>query len=172
MEQSNINKNEMSVIETRTEGNAIIVELGNDITAQEYQVLSNQMKEIAELLQLGLERNQEEIRNVKKTIETNYITPEELKALESLIDKKARNYVDKKKGIQLNIDVVLNYDVEGLAELQKLINNEVGKTKSKIWVDLNKDCLERKGTEPKNRIPKTQVERAFDFVRTWGGFSV
>lgn len=172
MAQSSINKKEMSVVETRTEGNAIILEFDNKISKQDYQILSNQMKEIAELLQLGLERNQEEIRNVKKTIETNYITPEELKALESLIDKKSRSFVDRKKGIQLNIDVVLNYDAEGLAELQKLINNEVGKTKSKIWVELNKDCLERKGTEPKNRIPKTQVEVAFDFVRTWGGFSI
>lgn len=171
MEQSNIS-NKLSVVETRTKGNSIILEFDNKISKQEYQVLSNQMKEIAELLQLGLERNQEEIKEVRKTIETNYITPEELKALESLIDKKARRYVEKGKGIQLNIDVVLNYDAEGLAELQKLVNSEVGKTKSKIWVELNKECLERKGTDPKNRIPKTKVEAAFDFVRTWGGFSV
>ena len=171
MEQSN-NKNEVSVVETRSEGNAIILEFGNEITSQEYEQLSVQMKEIAELLHLGLERNREEVQNVKKFIESKYISPEQLKALESLIDKKARKFVDKGKGIQMNIDVILNYDTEGLAELQKLINNEVGKTKSKIWVDLNKDCLERKGTEPKNRIKDTQVEQAFDFVRTWGGFSV
>ena len=171
MEQSN-NKNEVSVVETRSEGNAIILEFGNEITSQEYEQLSVQMKEIAELLHLGLERNREEVQNVKKSIESKYISPEQLKALESLIDKKARKFVDKGKGIQMNIDVILNYDTEGLAELQKLINNEVGKTKSKIWVDLNKDCLERKGTEPKNRIKDTQVEQAFDFVRTWGGFSV
>src|SRR5699024_957737 len=171
MEQSN-NKNEVSVVETRSEGNAIILEFGNEITSQEYEQLSVQMKEIAELLHLGLERNREEVQNVKKFIESKYISPEQLKALESLIDKKARKFVDKGKGIQMNIDVILNYDTEGLAELQKLINNEVGKTKSKIWVDLNKDCLERKGTEPKNRIKDTQVEQAFDFVSTCGGFSV
>lgn len=93
MEQSNIS-NKLSVVETRTKGNSIILEFDNKISKQEYQVLSNQMKEIAELLQLGLERNQEEIKEVRKTIETKYITPEELKALESLIDKKARRYVE------------------------------------------------------------------------------
>lgn len=171
MEQSN-NKNDLSIVETRTEGSAIVLEFGNDITSQEYEQLSVQVKEIAELLTLGLERNREELQDVKKTLESKYISPEQLKALESLIDKKATKFVDKGKGIQLNIDVILNYDTEGLAELQKLVNSEVGKTKSKIWVELNKDCLERKGTEPKNRIKDTQVEQAFDFVRTWGGFSV
>src|SRR5690625_6611580 len=131
-----------------------------------YTTLFRSMKEIAELLHLGLERNREELQDVKKTIESKYISPEQLKALESLIDKKARMFVDRGKGIQMNIDVILNYDTEGLVELQKLINNEVGKTKSKIWVELNKDCLDRKGTEPKNRIKDTQVEQAFDFVRT------
>lgn len=172
MEQSNINKNEVSAIETRTEGNAVIVEFGKGYSSQEYLQLTNQMQEIAELLQLGLERNQEDIQGVKKAIESKYISPEQLKALESLIDKKAKVFVDKGKGIQMNIDVFLNHDTEGLTELQKLINNEVGKTKSKIWVELNKDCLERKGTDPKNRILDTQVEMSFDFVRTWGGFSI
>lgn len=172
MEQSNISKNEVSTIETRTEGNAVIVEFGKGYSNQEYLQLTNQMQEIAELLQLGLERNQEDIQDVKKAIESKYITPENLKALESIIDKKARKFVEKGKGIQLSIDVFLNYDTEGLGEFQKLVNSEVGKTKSKIWVELNKDCLERKGTEPKNRILATQVEQAFDFVRSWGGFSV
>lgn len=172
MEQSNNNRNELSEIKTRAEGNSIVVEFERDITTKDFQVLNNQMQEIAELLQLGLERNQKEIKSVKETIETNYVTPEELRALESLVDKKARKYVDKGKGIQMNIDVILNYDVEGLAELQSLVNDEVGKTKSEIWVDLNKECLERKGNDPKNRIPKTMVEKAFDFVRSWGGFSV
>jgi len=172
MEQSNISNKELSIVETRSEGNAIILEFGDNITSQEYEQLSAQMKEIAELLHLGLERNQDEINDVKKAIESKYITPENLKALESIIDKKARKFVEKGKGIQLNIDIFLNYDSEGLGEFQKLINSEVGKTKSKIWVDLNKECLERKGTDPKNRILATQVEQAFDYVRSWGGFSV
>lgn len=172
MEQLNNKNNEISTVNTRTEGNAIVVEFDSNIANKDFQVLNNQMQEIAELLQLGLERNQKEIKNVKKTIETNSITPEELKALESLVDKKARKYVDTSKGIQLNIDVLLNYDNEDLKELQSLINKQYGKTKQQIWIDLNKDCLERKGTAPKNRIPKTQVEKSFDYVRTWGGFSI
>lgn len=164
--------NKQELVQTRTEGNAIIVDFGKGISKQEFEVLSNQMKEITELLHLGLERNREEIQDVKKRIESKCISPEELSALESLVDKKARKYVNERKGIQLNIDVLLNYDQEGLVEFQKLINSEVGKTKSEIWVDLNKNCLERKGTDPKNRILSTQVEQAFDFVRRWGGFSV
>lgn len=173
MAQSNITKaNEVALVETRTEGNAIVIEFGRKMTSGEFNHISNQLKEVTELLQLGLERNRNEIQEVKKTIETNYITPEELRALESIVDEKARKFVDKSKGIQINIDILLNNDVDELIEYQKLVNDSVGKTKSKIWVDLHKKCLEQKGTTPKNRILATQVKQAFDYVRTWGGFSV
>lgn len=172
MEQLNSKSNDISLVKTRTEGNAIIVDFGQNISKQEFQVLSNQMKEITEILHLGLERNREEIQGVKKTIETNHITPQQLGSLESLVDKKARAYVDKTKGVQLTIDVLLNYDNEELNELQLLINKQYGRIKQRIWIDLNKECLERKGTDPKNRIPATQVDEAFDYVRTWGGFSI
>lgn len=173
MAQSNTTKkNEVSLVETRTEGSAIVIEFGKEMSSREFNHISNQLKEVTELLQLGLERNSDEIQEVKKAIESKYITPEQLNALESLVDKKATKFVDKKKGIQLSIDVLLNYDAEGLTEFQKLVNDEVGKTKSKIWVDLHKKCLEQKGTTPKNRILATQVEQAFDYVRSWGGFSV
>lgn len=173
MQPSNITKNnEVSLVETRKEGNAIIVEFGQGASRQEIQAMTEKMEQIFELLTLTREETQEEILGVKKAIESKYITPEQLNALESLVDKKASKFVDKKKGIQLSIDVLLNYDAEGLAEFQKLVNDEVGKTKSKIWVDLHKKCLEQKGTTAKNRILATQVEQAFDYVRSWGGFSV
>lgn len=173
MQPSNITKNnEVSLVETRKEGNAIIVEFGQGASRQEIQAMTEKMEQIVELLTLTREETQEEILGVKKAIESKYITPEQLNALESLVDKKASKFVDKKKGIQLSIDVLLNYDAEGLAEFQKLVNDEVGKTKSKIWVDLHKKCLEQKGTTAKNRILATQVEQAFDYVRSWGGFSV
>lgn len=173
MQPSNITKNnEVSLVETRKEGNAIIVEFGQGASNLEIQAMTEKMEQIVELLTLTREETQEEILGVKKAIESKYITPEQLNALESLVDKKASKFVDKKKGIQLSIDVLLNYDAEGLAEFQKLVNDEVGKTKSKIWVDLHKKCLEQKGTTAKNRILATQVEQAFDYVRSWGGFSV
>lgn len=173
MQPSNITKNnEVSLVETRKEGNAIIIEFGQGESNLENQAMTEKMEQIVELLTLTREETQEEILGVKKAIESKYITPEQLNALESLVDKKASKFVDKKKGIQLSIDVLLNYDAEGLAEFQKLVNDEVGKTKSKIWVDLHKKCLEQKGTTAKNRILATQVEQAFDYVRSWGGFSV
>ena len=170
MEQSNkitkINDNQLS--ENRT----VIVEVPQGTSDKAVSMLTEQMKEYMEVVTLKLEQHGSDIQKVQKTIETNYITPEELKALESLIDRKSRRFVNDKKGIQLNIDVLLNYDSEGLVEYQKLVNKEVGKTKSEIWVDLNKECLERKGTDPKNRIPSTRVDEVFDYVRTWGGFSI
>lgn len=156
----------------QTEDGKIIVDFGNNVSNEVKKIITNQFKEMTELLHLRLEQQSDEIKDVKKTIESKYISPQQLNALQSLIDKKARKFVNDKKGIQLSIDVLLNYDRDGLVEYQKLVNSEVGKTKSKIWVDLNKDCLERKGTDPKNRILSTQVEQAFDYVRSWGGFSV
>lgn len=166
-----MNQNPMPV-DVKTSGRKIIVEYNQDVSDQAIYALQNQLKEFTEVIQLKLEQNSDEIQNVKRTIESKYISPDQLNALQSLVDKKARKFVNDKKGIQLNIDVFLNYDPEGLANLQKLVNKEVGKTKQKIWVELNKKCLDRKGTDPKNEILDTQVEAAFDFVRTWGGFTV
>lgn len=171
MEQYN-KKEELSLVEAEKHGNKIVLDLGDALTNEQFNFMSNKLKEITEVLHLGLERHSDKIDNVEKLVQTKHITPQQLRSLESIVDKKAKEYVDRSKGVQLNIDVMLSYDGDDLKELQKLINSQYGKTKQKIWVDLNKNCLERGGTEPKNRILSTQVDEAFDFVRTWGGFSV
>lgn len=171
-----LKRKESLPVQASTEGNILMVEFGNAVTQEDLQMFASQIQEILERMQanqnMNAEKTQRKIENVERKIERDSIDPEDLQALESLIDKKARAFVNDKKGIQLNIDVLLNYDSEGLIEFQKLVNKEVGKTKQRIWVELNKECLERKGTDPKNRIPKTQTGTAFDFVRKWGGFSV
>lgn len=172
MEQSNIKNNEVSLVETRTEGNTFIVDFGQSISKEDFKVLSNQMKEITEVLHLGLERNQEEIQGVKKEIKSKHISPQDLSALETLVSNKATEYVTKRGGVQTSIDIFLNYDQEAISDMRKLVNKEHGRIKQRIWVELNKKCLRRKGTDPKNRIKDTQVEKAFDFVRRWGGFSI
>lgn len=163
-------------VQASAEGHVLMVEFGNAVTQKDLKLFAGQIQEMFEQMQanqnLNAEKTQKKIDQVERKIESKYISPQELSALESLVDKKASKYVNDKKGIQLNIDVFLNYDQEGLVKYQKLINDEVGKTKSKIWVDLHKKCLEQKGTTPKNRILSTQVEQAFDYVRTWGGFSI
>ena|SRR5690625_4944720 len=171
-----LKRNENLPVQATTNDNVLTVRFNQSVSQNDLNVFANQMQEMIEKLQANNDHNSEktmnEIKDVKKTIKSKHISPQDLDTLESLVDKKARKYVDKNKGIQLSIDVLLNYDAEGLKEFQKLVNTEYGRTKQRIWVELNKECLERKGTAPKKRILDTQVERAFDFVRKWGGFSV
>lgn len=163
-------------VQATAENNVITLEFNGAVSARDLAVFANQMQEMIEELKAVTEtqgeKHTKEIKNIKRAIESKHISPEDLSALESLVDKKAREYVNKAKGVQLTIDVALNYDQQGIIELQKLIRKEYGKTKQRIWIELNKYCLNRKGTAPKNRIKDTEVERAFDFVRRWGGFSV
>lgn len=164
--------NKTDLPEIKADNKRVIVEFNQDISNEVATVLTEQIKELSDVLLLKMEQQEDAIKSVERKIETKHITPQQLSSLESLVDRKARKYVDKRKGIQINIDVLLNNDVGELVEYQKLVNEKVGKTKSEIWVSLNKDCLERKGTEPKNKILATQVDEAFDFVRSWGGFSI
>jgi len=166
-----MNKN-AAPVDVKTQGRKIIVEYDQEVSDQAIYALQNQLKEYTELIQLKLEQNSDEIKDVKQTIESDYIEAPDLDALESLVDKKARAFVEKQKGVQLNIDTILNSEPEAIKTYKSLINTEIGKTKSKIWVNLNKQCLERKGTAPKKRILRKQTEQAFDYVRKWGGFSI
>lgn len=162
---------------------SITINFGDVATVEQFNHIvenlqQNLMRGI-EVMQTGLEENSNQIvgvgnkvSKVETLVKTKEITSQQLRSLESLVDKKAKEYVDRSKGVQLNIDVMLSYDGDDLKALQKLINTQYGKTKQKIWVELNKDCLGRKGTDPKNRIKATQVDEAFDFVRMWGGFSI
>lgn len=109
---------------------------------------------------------------VQETIKSKHVSPEDLDALKSLVHNKAEALIEKQKGVQLSINVFLEVDREKIKTYKQIYNQERGRIKSRIWVELNKDCLGRKGNAPKNRIPATQVEKAFDFVRSWGGFSV
>lgn len=169
-------RNENLPVQATTDGNVLTVQFDKGVTKNDLDVFASRMQEMIEKLQANNDYNsaktQNKIKTVEEKIETKHITPQQLKSLESLVDKKARKYIDRSKGIQLNIDVLLNYDGEELGELQSLINKQYGRTKQRIWVDLNKFCLERKGTAPKNRIKVTQIDESFDYVRTWGGFSI
>ncbi|UAT29459.1 hypothetical protein K7T73_12700 [Bacillus badius] len=163
-------------IQAKADKNVITLQFDGAITSNDLRIFASQMQEMFEMMQAKIEMDNKntmkEIGNVKEIIKSKHISPEDLAALEALVDKKARAYVDKAKGVQLSIDVVLNYDRQGIIELQKLIRKEYGKTKHRIWIELNKQCLKRKGTDPKNRIKDTDVEKAFDFVRRWGGMTI
>lgn len=153
----------------------ITLRFNQGLTSNDLQLFADRMQDMFNEMQAKISVDnrvtQQQIADVKQSIKHKYITPEDLAALESLVDKKARKYVDKTGGTQLTIDVVLNYDSDDLKDMQRLIRKQYGKVKQRIWIELNKVCLQRKGTAPKNRIRDTQTEKAFDFVRTWGGFN-
>lgn len=179
MEQSNIKNKEMIFlnqnampVDVRANGRQIIIEHNQEVSDQAIYALQNQLKEYTEIMSLKLEQNTDEIKDVKRTIKSKYISPQDLDALKTLIHKKAEMMIEKQKGVQLSVSMFLNTDQEALKAYKAIYNNERGKLKSRIWVELNKECLERKGNAPKNRILDKHVEKAFDFVRKWGGFTV
>lgn len=163
-------------VQASASDNVLTVRFDNGISNEALQVFASQMHEMMEKFQAKMEidneRTIQKIDGVEKKIKAKHISPQDLGALESLVHEKATAYVSKRGGIQTSIDVFLNYDEQALRDMRKLVNKEHGRIKQRIWVELNKECLHRKGTAPKNRIKDTQVERAFDFVRRWGGFSI
>jgi len=166
-----VNKNAVPA-EVKIQGKKIIVEYDQSVSDAAIYSLQNTFKEHMEMTHLRLEQNNDEIKDVKQTIESKHISPQDLDALKTLISKKSEVVIEKQKGVQLNLGMFLNTDQEAIKAYKQIYNQERGKLKSRIWVELNKEHLGRKGNAAKNRIPDKQVEQAFDFVRRWGGFSV
>lgn len=168
--------NQIMPVRASAQNGEITLRFDGGVTQNDLLQFAAQMQEMFESIRAKIDHDNKsthkQIAEVKNTVESKHISPQDLSALETIVSEKAKMYVDKKGGIQTNIDMFLNGDSESLRDLQRIIKKHHGKVKQQIWVELNKECLERKGTDPKNRIKDTQVEQAFDFVRRWGGFSI
>jgi hypothetical protein len=151
----------------------ITMRFTNEIDDFTFKKLAESFRGVMEEMQASVDHNfrktNDKIQVVQNTVKSKYISPEDLGALQSLVEKKAKTYVERQNGIQLNIDTVLS---SFETEFKKLFRRQVGKVKQRIWIDLNKQCLNRKGTDPKNKVRDISVEKAFDFVRRWGGFQI
>jgi hypothetical protein len=156
--------------------NTVTLQFEQGVTANDLQRFASTMKSMFEGMQAKIDNDNQktikEVKNVKKLVEHKSITPEKLAALNSLVGEKAKLYVEKLDGIQIDMSVFEGSETPKTISVDKLIRKETGRVKQRIWIDLNKKCLERKGTAPKNRIKDIEVEKAFDFVRTWGGFTI
>lgn len=117
-------------------------------------------------------RNENEQTNTKldeidKKIEGEYVTPQDLYAIDFAIKVKAELFVEK-LGIQMTLDNYLTSDIYEQAKANKLEKqqrrNEIGRVKRAILVIVKKH-LGMKGNQPNNHIKRKDVDVAVQYIK-------
>lgn len=107
------------------------------------------------------------IVSVEKQIETKEITSQGIKSLDLAIENRALYWQQKIGSIQITMDMVNQGKYESMKSLDTARNNQLGRIKSQILVDVNKICLERRGNASKKTIKNIHVERCLAFINKW-----
>ncbi|ULG73183.1 hypothetical protein [Macrococcus brunensis] len=112
----------------------------------------------------------ERISAIDAKIEGEYVSPQDITAIDFAIENRASEFLDK-QGLQLTIENILdlpNMDIREQVVRRKKIErqrkNDLGRLKSKILVEVRK-YLGMKGNAPKNHIKRKDVDRAIQFIK-------
>lgn len=113
------------------------------------------------------ERANEKLETIEKRIEGEYVTPQDLDAINYAIKFKAEKFVDD-AGVQITIDSVLVGDIYEQAKASKKAKEQrkydIGKYKRAILVALKKH-LGMKGNAKNNHIRRKDVDKAIEFIK-------
>lgn len=112
----------------------------------------------------------EELQNINKSLTGEYVTPQDINAIQYAIKYKAENILDS-QGMQLTLETFLdmpNMDVYEQAQAHKQNKEQyrysAGKLKASILVSLKK-ALGMKGNAPNNHIKRKDVDLSIQFVK-------
>ena len=108
------------------------------------------------------------LETIDKKIEGEYVTPQDLYAINYAIKVKSEKFVDD-AGTQLTIDSVLAGDIYEQAQASKKAKEQrkydIGKVKRQILVAVKK-YLGMKGNAPNNHIKRKDVDAAVQFIKS------
>lgn len=109
----------------------------------------------------------QKLETIDKKIEGEYVTPQDLYAINYAIKVKSEKFVDD-AGTQLTIDSVLAGDIYEQAQASKKAKEQrkydIGKVKRQILVAVKK-YLGMKGNAPNNHIKRKDVDAAVQFIK-------
>ena len=113
------------------------------------------------------EQTKSKLETIDKKIEGEYVTPQDLDAINYAIKFKAEKFVDD-TGVQITIDSVLVGDIYEQARASKKAKEQrkydIGKYKRAILVALKKH-LGMKGNAKNNHIRRKDVDKAIEFIK-------
>jgi len=113
------------------------------------------------------EKTNEKLETIDNKIEGEYVTPQDLYAINYAIKVKSEKFVDD-AGIQITIDTALAGDIYEQAKASKKEKEQrkydIGKIKRKMLV-LVKKHLDMKGNAPNNHIKRKDVDAAIQFIK-------
>ena len=120
------------------------------------------------------EQTAEKLENIDKKIEGEYVTPQDIYAINYAIKVKSEKFVDD-AGVQMTIDTVLSGDVYEQAKASKKAKEQrtydIGKMKRKILVAVKK-YLGMKGNAPNNHIKRKDVDTSIQFIKNLQAYEV
>ncbi|MDM8098703.1 BRO-N domain-containing protein [Oceanobacillus oncorhynchi] len=116
----------------------------------------------------------EKLNSIDKKIEGEYVTPQDIYAINYAIKVKSEKFVDD-AGVQMTIDTVLSGDVYEQAKASKKAKEQrtydIGKMKRKILVAVKK-YLGMKGNAPNNHIKRKDVDTSIQFIKNLQAYEV
>lgn len=151
---------------TKSDLNTLVTHLQTNIP----KILERSFEEIKASNEMQSENNNKRFDVIEDKVEQKEISSDQLDALVVLVKKKATAFVTKNH-IQITTEM---YETDDFSiAYKKLVDKQIAKICREIWRDLKTDELNESPSRFKNRkIKLTDVDRCFDFVRTWGGFSI
>ena len=133
------------------------------------EVLQFIAEEVAKI-NSGHAETKKELSNINKTLTGEYVTPQDLNAIQYAIKSKSEDFL-KKQGFQLTLETLLDMpdmDVYEQAKAHKKRKEEYkflqGKLKSSILVSLKK-ALGMKGNAPNNHIKRKHVDLSIQYIK-------
>ena len=145
--------------------NSVIQEIQNN--PEVINFLAEQVAKINAANNEFYDKASEKLETIDKKIEGEYVTPQDLDAINYAIKFKAEKFVDE-AGIQITIDSVLVGDIYEQAQASKKEKEQrkytVGKVKRQILVAVKKH-LGMKGNAPNNHIKRKDVDVAIQFIK-------
>lgn len=113
------------------------------------------------------EQTNNKLEAIDKKLEGEYVTPQDLYAIEFATKVKAEKFVES-SGVQITLDSFLKGDIYEQARASKRekeqLRSEIGRMKRKILVAVKKH-LGMKGNDPNNHIRRKDVDRAIQFIK-------
>ena len=145
--------------------NSVIQEIQNN--PEVINFLAEQVAKINAANNEFYDKASEKLETIDKKIEGEYVTPQDLDAINYAIKFKAEKFVDE-AGIQITIDSVLVGDIYEQAQASKKEKEQrkytIGKVKRQILVAVKKH-LGMKGNAPNNHIKRKDVDLAIQFIK-------
>ena len=132
--------------------------------------LAEQVAKINSSNEAYQEETKQELQNINKSLTGEYVTPQDIDAIQYAVKHKAEKVLDS-QGLQLTLETLLempDMSIYEQAQAHKKQKEEyryaLGKTKSAILVSLKK-ALGMKGNAPNNHIKRKDVDIAIQYVK-------